>query len=364
MRTRRRMASFWLVALVATVLVLGPRSASAGTRLEDICAIAGQTEVKLVGIGLVVGLNGTGDGGKNLPAMRALAAALKLLNLPVLGQDELKQNADNMAVVLIEATVPRTGLRRGQRIDCFVSSPFGAESLAGGRLLVAPVETADLSEDTMVGLTSGAIYIEDANTPTSGTIPRGVVLERDFASHFVDEERGDVITLLLDAEHSSFYSASEVARVVNLEFSFESSNEQLAKAVGPGVIEVQIPAYHKDSPVEFVAQVLEVRIDNPHTQGRVVVNAKTGVVIVTGEVEISPVVISHKNFTVEVGGPPAGLTGDRFVAIDDLASRSAPQQLDSLVQSLNRLRIPTADIIDIIRELYRSGKLHAVYDEH
>ena len=62
--------------------------------------------------------------------------------------------------------------------------------------------------------------------------------------------------------------------------------------------------------------------------------------------------------------PPAGLTGDRFVAIDDLASRSAPQQLDSLVQSLNRLRIPTADIIDIIRELYRSGKLHAVYDEH
>src|SRR5690606_16710045 len=105
---------------------------------------------------------------------------------------------------------------------------------------------------------------------------------------FIDKERGHVVTLLLDAAHSSFHAASEVARVLNAEFSFEAGTEQLARAIGPGVVEVILPQQYRESPVEFIAQVLEVGIDNPHTEARVVVNQKTGVVVVTGEVEISP----------------------------------------------------------------------------
>jgi flagellar P-ring protein precursor FlgI len=366
--TRHRRALRRAVALlVATALAACWSSppAEARVRLENICTIYGQHETKLTGIGLVVGLAGTGDGGKNLPAMRALQASLKAMQLPTL-VEELR-DAKNVAVVLVEATVPRTGLRRGQHIDCHVSTVFGAKSLRGGRLLSTPVETAEVRSYEMVGLASGAVFLEDAAVPTTGKIPGGVALERNFVAPFIDRTKGHVITLLLDAAHSSFHAASEVARVVNLEYSFEAGNKQLARAVAPGVVEVQVPASYHDAPVEFIAQVLEVGIDNPHTEARVVVNAKTGTVVVTGEVEISPVVVSHKNLTVEVGN--GGGTGDAprepFVpVVDDRGLKSSSQQLQQLVEALNQLRVPTDDVIQILRELHRSGKLHASFDDH
>jgi len=357
--------------LVLTVLAwltagLWPSRTPARTRLENICTIYGQKEIQLVGIGLVVGLKGTGDGGENLPAIRSLAAALRLLNTPVLREDELRRNADNVALVLVSGTIPKTGLRRGQKIDCIVSSPFGAKSLRGGRLLVTPVETADIEDDTAVGLASGPIYIEDPDVPTVGKIPGGIVLEEDFVTPFVSYKNGQpTITLLLDAQHSSFYTSSEVATAINREFSFEAGNVDLARPVGPGVVEVTIPPQYRDSPVDFIAQVLDVGIENPHTEARVVVNPRSQVVVVTGEVEISPVIISHKNLTIEVGQPvaqPAATGG--FVMLNQDTTRHPPQQLKQLVDALNQLRVPTSDIISIIRELHRSGKLHAIYDEH
>jgi flagellar P-ring protein precursor FlgI len=96
----------------------------------------------------------------------------------------------------------------------------------------------------------------------------------------------------------------------------------------------------------------------PHTQARVVLNPKTGTVIVTGEVELSPVVIAHKSFSVEIGDggpPPPG----PFVGIVEGQGRQSPQQLKQLVESLNQLRVPTEDIVSIIRELNETGKLHA-----
>jgi len=364
MSTQRVVGTLASAILAATAcIVLRPDAAFARTRLENICTLQGQKEIQLVGLGLVVGLSGTGDGGGNLPAIRSLAAALRLLNAPVLKEDELKKNADNMALVLVAGTVPRTGLRRGQKIDCSVSSPFGAKSLRGGRLLVTPVEISDISDDTAVGLASGPIYIEDPNSLTTGKIPGGIVLEEDFVSQFVmDSEKGPSITLLLDAEHSSFYTSSEVASAINREFSFEAGNSELARSITPGVVEVVIPDQYIKFPVDFVAQVLDVGIENPHTQARVVVNPRAQVVIVTGEVEISPVVISHKNLTVDVGGATA--PSGSFVALNEDDGRQSPQQLKQLVDALNQLRVPTADIISIIRELHRSGKLHAEYDEH
>jgi len=359
-----RNGRFPFVLALAAILAVGPRPVQGRTRLENICTIYGQKEIKLVGIGLVVGLSGTGDGGDNLPAIRSLAAALRLLNTPVLKEAELKKNADNVALVLISGTVPKTGLRRGQKIDCIVSSPFGAKSLRGGRLLVTPVETADIDDDTAVGLASGPIYIEDPSTPTTGKIPGGIVLEEDFVTPFISYDDGEPkITLLLDAEHSSFYASSEVATAINREFSFEAGNRELARPISPGVVEVIIPKQYRDSPVDFVAQVLDVGIENPHTQARVVVNSRSQVVIVTGEVEISPVVISHKNLTIEVG-PQAAATPGGFVVLNQDDGRQPSQQLKQLVNALNQLRVPTSDIISIIRELHRSGKLHAVYDEH
>lgn len=362
-----------------TAFVLGialmPTPADARVRLENICSVYGQKEIKLTGIGLVVGLAGTGDGGDSRPATRALASALQRMNTPILDLKELK-DSKNVALVMIEATIPKTGLRAGQRIDCHVNSFMGAKSLRGGRLLVTPVTTPDARSQAVLGLASGALAIEGADSLTTGRITGGIVLERDIVSLFVNKERGHVVTLLLDEGHATFHSSREVARVINTEFSFEAGTTQIARAVSPGTVELRIPETYQDSPVEFIAQVLDVGIDNPHTQARVVVNAKTGTVIVTGEVEISPAVITHKSLTVDVGGqdggvppPPAtdgtddGFSTGRFVPLVDRTSRQSSQQLRQLVNVLNQLRVPPNDIIEIIRELHRSGKLHAAYEE-
>ncbi len=363
--TRWTLLSLFVAGVVIAACWPNPEPAQARVRLENICTIYGQREVKLTGVGLVVGLNGTGDGGRNLPAMRALAATLKLMNSPVMAIDELR-DANNVAIVMIEATIPKTGLRRGQKIDCYVSSMMGCKSLRGGRLLAAPLESVDISNDVVFGLASGPVYIEDATVPTSAKIPSGVDLQRNVISEFIDKDRGHLVTLLLDEAHSSFHAAREVARVVNDEFSFEARNKKIAKATGPGVIEVYVPEQYYDSPVEFVAHVLEVGIDNPHTEARVVVNSKLGTVIVTGEVEISPVIISQKNLTVEVGAGDFG-GGDinsPFVPLVDNQNGQATQQLKSLVEALNELRVPAEDKINIIRELHRTGKLHAQFDDH
>ncbi len=351
-----------LSTLVAAMAIL-PTTAFARVRLENICSVYGQKEIKLTGIGLIVGLNGTGDGGDNRPAMRALASALQRMNSPIVELKELK-DSKNVAMVLVEATIPRTGLRTGQRIDCFVSSIMGAKSLRGGRLLVTPLTTPDANSQTVLGLASGPIYVESAESLATGRLPGGVVLERDVVSLFVDKTRGHTVTLLLDSSHSSFHSAREVARVVNAEFSFEAGSSQIAKATGPGVVEIRVPPTYQDAPVDFVAQVLEVGIDNPHTEARVVVNARTGTVVVTGEVEISPVVIAHKSLSVEVGGADGGdVPTGRFVPLSDQPARQSPQQLQQLVDALNQLKVPSSDIIEIIRELHHSGKLHASYEE-
>jgi len=349
-------------AALALLLALTADAAFARVRLEHICTVGGPKEVKLTGLGLVVGLKGTGDGGKNLPAMRALATALKLHNTPVLAADELRE-AKNVAMVLVEATVPATGLRRGQRLDCYVSSVMGAKSLRGGRLLIAPVETPEIGADRAVGLASGPISIEDPDSPTTGKVADGIVLEEDFYAYFVDRRSGDPrVTLLLDSGHSGFTSASKVASVVNAEFSFEAGRD-LARAAGPGVVEVGIPSQYEEDPVKFLALLMDVGIDNPQTQARVVVNAKSGTVVVTGEVEISPVVIAHKKLTVRIGDPGLEPEPDRFRVVGPKDDPSRPQ-LDQLVEALNEMQVPTEDVIDILRELNRSGKLHAEFIEN
>lgn len=365
-RFKKSLALCVLSATFSLALILSPRETSARVRLESICSIGGQKEQKLTGIGLVIGLEGTGDGGKNMVAMQALAAVLKLDNSHVKDPKALK-NADNVAIVKIEATIPKTGLRSGQYIDCYVSSLLSATSLQNGRLLVAPVETAEIGDDTVVGLASGGIVLE-GNALRTGRIPKGITLMTDFTSSIADKRAGEIITLLLDAGHSSFHTASEVARVIHQDFELEGGVE--VKATGAGVIEVRIPEQYGDSVIDFLALILKITIENPHTQGRVVVNTKTGTIVVTGEVEISPVTVSHRNLHVDIGGisPGGGRSSNRRFAtlpvIDDQSDRQTPESLKTLVEALNQLQVSTDDIIAIIRTLHRSGKLHAVYDEY
>lgn len=348
----------WAIICAAVVgLHAAASPAFARVRLANICTVQGQQEIKLIGYGLVIGLPGTGDGAKNDETVQAMRAALSRLNHPT--EAKLK-NADNVAIVVVEASIPKSGIRRGQQIDGYISSLFGAKSLRGGRLLSTPLSTLDGRNQAAVALAAGAVTVEDIKLATTARLASGVDVLRDVTSLFVKQVEDGIVTLLITPEKASFWTASEVASVINTEFTFEAQGNKIAKAVGPGAVEVKIPeTYRKeDELVEFVAQVLEVGIDNPHTQARVTLNAQTGVVIVTGEVEISPVMISHKNFNIEIGAD-ADETPSRFFAVAEGGNRQSPVQLQQLQSALKQLRVPPADIIAIIRELHSTGKLHA-----
>src|SRR5579863_5822563 len=177
---------------MAAVLILAcfaPGHAGAGTQLRNICTVYGQKETPVIGIGLVVGLSRTGDGGKNAAAMRALASTLKYLNIPIESAKELS-DASNVAMVAISATIPKEGASRGQRLDCYVTSTFGAKSLKGGRLLISPVRMPNVADTTVVGLATGPVVIEDPDVLTTGRIPGGIILERDFRTPFIDRTHG------------------------------------------------------------------------------------------------------------------------------------------------------------------------------
>jgi len=357
MRFERRLETG--MALAAILVCFAPPAVHARTQVGNICTVYGQKETPVIGIGLVVGLSRTGDGSKNAPAMRALASTLRYLNNPVDSGKDLS-DAMNVAMVAISATIPKEGASRGQKLDCYVTSTFGAKSLKGGRLLISPIRMPNVGDTTVVGLASGPIVIEDPEVLTSARVPGGIVLERDFRTDFIDRIHGNKVTLVLDPAHATFGVAWHVAEQINNDV-YPVLHSKPATALGPDRIEVIVPELYRDDPVAFLAWLLKIDVMSPQTEARVSINTKSKTVIIHGDVQISPVVISHKNLKVEV----AGTTGEPapFAPINSQGQEN-PQQLDELLKGLQTLKVSNEDVISIVRELYYSGNLHAVYEEH
>ena len=357
--TRRRHQLIATLAVLALLVSSLPRAAVARTQVGNICTVYGQKEMPIIGIGLIVGLNRTGDGSKNAPAMRALASTLRYLNNPIESAKDLS-DATNVAMVAISATIPKEGASRGQRLDCYVTSTFGAKSLKGGRLLISPVRGPNVRDTAVVGLASGPVVIEDPDVLTSGRVPGGIILERDFRTSFIDRTHGNKVTLVVDPAHATFGVAWHSAEQINNDV-YPVLHTKPATALGPDRIEVLVPDLYRDDPVAFLAWLLKIDVMSPQTEARVSVNTKSKTIVIHGDVQISPVVISQKSIKVEVS---AG-TEERapFVTINS-QGQDNPQQLDELMKGLHELKVPNEDVISIVRELYYSGNLHAVYEEH
>ncbi len=358
-----------LLILTICLFLSGTEQVRAQIRLENICSIYGHEEVRLIGMGIVVGLDGTGDGGKSGPTIRALAAAMKAMHTPVLDAKELG-NAKNVAIVTVHATIPKTGLHKGQRLDCYISSYLSAKSLRGGRLLITPLQSDDLNNETVIGTAEGAIVIEDSTQLTNGRIPKGVIIKdsyfrnEDYLKRIIDDSgREPKIRLLLDGPHSSFISARAITERINEAFEFESFGQQHARAVSPSIIDVRIPKTWQETPIDFIAEVLDLKINSPHSMSKVQVNSKTGVVIVSGDVELSPVLINHPNLQISIGTGNTVINGATFKPLSDGQSTRTTSRLDQLVKALNELGVPRDAMIEVLRELARSGKLHAIYEE-
>jgi flagellar P-ring protein precursor FlgI len=345
----------WLSVLAAAAVLgsLWAAPAHARTALKSICRVKGQEEITLQGMGVVVGLKGTGDGGSFTPTIRALARMMQLMGRPT-SADVTKDLKDvkNMALVTVTAIIPAAGARQGDKLDCVVSA-VAAKSLAGGRLFATPLMARpDPKNPRVLAFAEGAIALDDPTLITTGRVHGGCRLEEDFYNAFVEN---DHITLVLDTNHADFEVARDVTETINNQFSVQNNGLPLARAVNQGNIEVFIPPQYREDPVLFVSQVLGTPILEPATGARVVINERSGSIVISGDVEIGAVVITHKNIVVETGATGSPTAQFRAINMGD----SPSPRLKSLVESLNALHVPADDVIDIIKGIDRNGKLHA-----
>jgi flagellar P-ring protein FlgI len=301
-----------------------------------------------------VGLKGTGDSANFLPTIRSLSKILGIMGEPPGrgGVLELK-DSKNVALVTVTTTVPAAGARQGDKIDCVVSSIGSAKSLVGGRLFLTALVGPDRQNPRVYAFAEGAITVEDAASATTGRVHGGCRLEEDFFNAFTKD--GKVVTLVLEKNHADFQVAQDITELINSRMGFQvSGSPPVARAFNQGNIEVVIPGQYRDDPVLFVSQLLSLPILEPRTGARVVVNERAGSIVISGDVEIGAVAVTHKNIVIETGGATAARP---FVPLDP-AQPTAPK-LKSLVEALNAVHAPTPDIIQIIKDLNRDGKLHA-----
>lgn len=347
-RTSRRL---FLIALAAALLLAGPMDVHAGTQLKNICRIKGQEENTLQGLGLVVGLRGSGDSAAYFPMIRSLAVALDLMGNPLgpAGPLELRETR-NVALVLVTATVPAAGARQGDRVDCTVSSIGSAKSLMGGRLFMTPLMGPNVESTQVFAFAQGAVSLDNALIPTTGRVHEGCRLEEDFYNAFSLDGR---LTLVIDEFHADFEVAQEIADLVNASLSLQAGGRQISRAINAVNVDVDIPPQYQTDPVLFVSQVMGLTINELSTGARVVINERAGSVVIGEDVEIGPVVVTHRNTVIETGD---NLPIDRFVPIDPANPQNT--KLKSLVAALNAVKVPPDDIIEIIKGLDRNGKLH------
>jgi flagellar P-ring protein precursor FlgI len=263
---------------------------------------------------------------------------------------------------MVTATVPAAGARQGDTIECTVSSIGSAKSLEKGVLLTTPLlgpQVGDLKEQRVFAFAQGPIQLEDAKIKTTGKIARGCRLEEDFVSPFVLDGK---FTLVLNRNHADFQVAQEIAELIDSQLSFlsprasgatTSASGRLARALDSLNIEVSVPSQFTDDAVAFVSQVLSLPISEPQTASRVVINERAGTIVISGDVEISPVLVTSKGMVIEAGQPN---TGNRFVPVETATKPTA--KLKSLVEALDALKVAPEDKIAIIKGIERAGKLH------
>jgi flagellar P-ring protein precursor FlgI len=354
--------------LFLAVLILSSNVAHAQyLRVRDICRVKGQEENTLHGLGLVVGLQGTGD--TDGPTVRALAKMLELMGNPVgqqlpgggLALQELK-NAKNVAMVFVSATVPPEGARQGEQLNCTVNA-VSAKSLAGGHLMMTPLVGPRPGQPRIYAIAQGPIAMNASGPPTAGVIHDGCRLEEEFAYKFTDHE--GKVTLVIDRNHASFPTAEAIQKAINgrakstrnsdsASAPYDSTWGDIAQAVDPVTVEVRIPPEYQNQVVEFFAMILDNQVAIQSHDARVVVNERNGVIVIGDNVMIGRVAVTHKNITLETGGEAT----DKPLKVVDQAESSSTTRLQALVNALNDLKVGPQDIIDIIKSLERSGDLY------
>lgn len=360
----------WFIALI-TVFVIGigllfPRGADAA-RLKDIASFSGVRTNELVGYGLVVGLAGTGDGTSSTFTMRSMSNMLEKMGVEAQA-DTLKPK--NVAAVMVTAKLP-VSARPGSKLDITVSSLGDAESLLGGILLITPLKGLDgrvyavaQGSLTIGGFTAGGeAATAQKNIPTVGRIPNGAVVERGVPFEFNNQE-----TLTVNLTMRDFGTTMQVVNKIN-----NSMGGEYASAKDISTIELMLPDQFVGNMVPLMASLENLPI-SPDGKARVVVDEKTGTVVLGQDVRLTKVAVAHGNLQVVVSesenvSQPGPFSDGTTVVSPETDLQVAEQNnplmlmegatLQELVDGLNSIGAAPRDLISIIRALKAAGSLHA-----
>lgn len=336
-------------------------------RLKDVARVQGVRDNQIYGLGLVVGLQGTGDGSGSRANIQMIANMLESFGITVSPNDlRLK----NIAAVMVTADLP-TSLRTGDRLDVTISSIGDARSLQGGFLLQTPLEAAN---GQVFAVAQGPVSIggfvvrgggggAQVNHATVGTVPNGAIVERELEPHNFAAD-GTLSMVLLEPD---FTTAARLAQVVN-----EVYQADIAWARDQGTVEIEIPAQHLRNVVGFIAELEELPI-RPDVNARVVINERTGTVVMGSSVRVATVAVAHGNLKVQVQSnvfvsqPPPLSGGEtvlgREMSLDveedpsQFAVLGGHTNVQDLVDALNAVGATPRDIISILQAVKAAGAL-------
>lgn len=360
-----------LRCLMIALLLSSPALADS-VRIKDLVEIGGVRGNDLVGYGLVVGLNGTGDGLRNAPFTEEIMAnLLERLGANVAGEEFRPRN---VAAVFVTATLPAFA-RAGAQIDVSVSAIGDATSLQGGTLIMTPLNGADgeIYAVAQGGLIAGGVTAEGAadrvvqGVPTSGSIPSGARVEREVAFDFTT-----LSALQLSLRVPDFTTAERIESVINADFG-----RAVARMMDAGTISLDLRAARMDSPAHLIGRVESLGV-SPETRARVVVDQRSGTIVMGDDVRISPVAVAQGGLTLRVTEAPMAVQPNPFAQGETilvprteatieqepgtgLAQLTGGTSLGEVVAGLNALGVAPHDMIDILKSINAAGALHAEF---
>lgn len=345
------------VCLLTAACGMIAKPAQAQARVGDICTVQGHAEQTLHGLGLVVGLDGTGDPDKYLPTMQAMATAMSIMGTDVGGIEALKGNR-NAALVLVEATIPPDGLMKDSKVTCRVMAAGAAKSLQGGYLIATPLMLSmspllDAENLSAYASAAGPLTVSD-NNMLAGTIDDGCQMIADWITPI---EVNGTIVLNIDPHHSEWGISTEVAEAINVRFPTISQSDVIAEASRQLQVVVRIPASYRNSVPRFIGEIMQYPLASVPKASRVIVDERSGTVVIDPDVEIDSTVFSVQGINVQVGQPGNFSALDPLAGIDD-ADQFRTAKLQALVDALNAIKVPAEQVISIIRTLDRGGRIH------
>lgn len=368
-RTLSEMARLGVMAAILCAISLAAQAST--SRIKDIVEIEGVRDNMLIGYGLVVGLNGTGDSINNSPFTRqSLIGMLERLGVSVRDQNF---KTENVAAVMVTATLPPFSAQ-GSRIDISISSLGNAKDLRGGTLLVTPLLGADgevyaVAQGPVTNnafQATGAAASVTQNTPTSGRIANGAIVERE-----IDFALNDMNKVRLSLRNPDFTTARRIAETIN-----RSLNTRTAVATDPTTVHVTMPNGFKGKMFDMIADIEQLQVV-PDQIAKVIVDEKSGTIVMGRNVRISEVAIAQGNLTIritetpQVSQPTAFSQGGTTAVVprtgidvsqegtEKIAVLPSGVTIHELVGSLNALGVTPRDIITILQSIKAAGALQA-----